>query len=196
MDPERRYGSGPEQREPDVPEVPADEAGRTAEAPPLDEDAAPRSEPLPQRAGPRAEPRGEVLGAPEDVPPEDVPPEVPSTGASGIVPEDFDPTLAVLQRGVREAAMGRAIAEVEAWEQRLDAAGAAGDEFEPIKDNLAALRAALSGGEPDVSAVSLLRVALSEQVKQIAGSDFAFPVADKLDQLGRLLDSEGRALTG
>ena len=151
----------------------------------------PRAEP-----GDAREPRDEArLAAPEDVPPEDIPPEVPNTGASGIVPEDFDPTLGVLQQGVREAALARAVAEIEAWEQRLDAAGA-GDEFEPIRDNLAALRAALSGGELDAPAVSLLLVALGEQVRGLVGADAAFPVSDKLEQLGRLLDSEGRALTG
>jgi hypothetical protein len=108
--------------------------------------------------------------------------------------EDFDSTTAMLREGVRQAAIERAISEVDGWQKKLEASGDPG--LQPIASNLRELKELLAAEELDVEEVGRLLVELGDQTQAVAVSGTASPVADKLQLLSRLLTDEGRTMRG
>ncbi|CAA9447584.1 MAG: hypothetical protein AVDCRST_MAG78-3031 [uncultured Rubrobacteraceae bacterium] len=152
---------------------------------------------------------GEVPSGPDEyaappdadvVPPEDV---APSGGAVSdvpaeitterIVPEDFDPTISALRDGVENLAIGRALSEIDGWEQKLEESG--DPQLAPIAENLRQLKALLTADRLDSGAIGVLLGVLGEQVQDVASGSLGESVGGKLRQLGGLLDTEGRAVT-
>ena len=152
---------------------------------------------------------GEVPSGPDEyaappdadvVPPEDV---APSGGAVSdvpaeitterIVPEDFDPTISALRDGVENLAIGRALSEIDGWEQKLEESG--DPQLAPIAENLRQLRALLTADRLDGGAIGVLLGVLGEQVQDVASGSLGESVGGKLRQLGGLLDTEGRAVS-
>lgn len=114
-------------------------------------------------------------------------------GVTHITSEDFDTTISVLEDDSVGLELGRALAEIEAWERKLEATG--DPKLQAIAENLGALRGLLTADEIDASAGPLL-VTLGEQVRGVASSELGAPIADKLRRLSGLLISEGRSLSG
>jgi hypothetical protein len=158
------------------------------------------------RAGPYEEVEGSSPGA---VPSGEIPPER-STGdvtpAAGVVtnvpaevttgrvePEDFDPTISVLLGGVENLAIGRALSEIDGWEQKLEGSG--DPQLAPIAENLRQLRALLTADRLDGAAIGVLLGVLGEQVHGVASGILGESVGGKLRQLGGLLATEGRAVS-
>lgn len=152
---------------------------------------------------------GEVPSGPDEyaappdedvVPPGDV---APSGGAVSdvpaeitterIVPEDFDPTISALRDGVENLAIGRALSEIDGWEQKLEESG--DPQLAPIAENLRQLRALLTADRLDSGAIGVLLGVLGEQVQDVASGSLGESVGGKLRQLGGLLDTEGRAVS-
>ena len=137
---------------------------------------------------------GEDVASAAGVVPEEAPSEAPRAATGRIVPEDLDPTISVLRAGVVQLTIARAVAEIEAWERKLEASG--DPELEPIAGNLGALRGLLWADPIDVAAAGPLLTTLGEQVRRVAASDVGVPIADKLQRLGELLAREGRSISG
>ncbi|HZC18864.1 MAG TPA: hypothetical protein VE225_04070 [Rubrobacteraceae bacterium] len=121
------------------------------------------------------------------------PPSTARTATGPITSEDFDATISALEGDAR-LAIGRALAEIETWERKLEATG--DPELESVAGNLGALRALLSADDIDVTAAGSLLTTLGEQVQGVAPSEVGAQVADKLQRLSELLTSEGRSLSG
>ncbi len=136
-----------------------------------------------------------VLPPDEDfVVPEETPPDASQAGVDGITPEDFDPTISALEGGIAQLAIGRAVAEIETWERKLEATG--DPELQAIAGNLGALRGLLTADDLDVAAAGPLLTTLGEQVRGVASGEVGTQVAGKLRRLGELLTGEGRSLSG
>jgi hypothetical protein len=120
----------------------------------------------------------------------DVPAEV-TTGR--IEPEDFDPTTSALQDGVENLAIGRALSEIDGWEQKLEESG--DPQLTPIAENLRQLRALLTADRLDGGTIGVMMGVLGEQVDGVASGSFGKSVGGKLRQLGGLLATEGRAVS-
>ncbi len=121
----------------------------------------------------------------------DVPAEVT---ANRVEPEDFDPTISVLQSGVENIAIERALSEIDGWEQKLEESG--DPQLAPIAENLRQLRSLLTAESLDRRTIGVLLGVLGEQVRDVASGSLGESVGGKLRQLGGLLDTEGRAVTG
>ena len=106
---------------------------------------------------------------------------------------DFDSTLSTLRQGVVQVAVGRAKEEVDGWQRRLAATD--DPELVPVADNLARLSTELDREPLDGVAISGLMTTLADQTRELASSDVAGTVSDKLEQLGGLLGSEGASLS-
>ncbi len=128
---------------------------------------------------------------PEDVP-EGTPADVPEAAVARIVPEDFESTISVLSEGVGRVDTSRAVAEVEAWERRLEASG--DPELESIAGDLGALRGLLTADDLDAAGPLLTRP--GEQVRRVAASEIGAPVAGEPRRLGELLEDQGRRVSG
>jgi hypothetical protein len=104
---------------------------------------------VPPRVGvpPGAAPK--EVTRPEDVVvvEEDVTPEAPEASTSRVAPEDLDATISALRGGVANLAMGRALAEVEDWQLRLEESGNA--ELLRVAESLRRLSALLTADEVD-----------------------------------------------
>ena len=120
----------------------------------------------------------------------DVPAEV-TTGR--VEPEDFDPTISALRDGVENLAIGRALSEIDGWEQKLEESG--DPQLAPIAENLRQLRALLTAERLDGAAIGVLLAVLGEQVNGMASGSLGESVSGKLRQLGGLLTTEGRAVS-
>lgn len=142
-----------------------------------------------------AAPPDEDVVPPGDVAPSggavsDVPAEVTT---ERIVPEDFDPTISALRNGVENLAVGRALSEIDGWEQKLEESG--DPQLAPIAENLRQLRVLLTSDNLDRPAIGVLLGVLGEQVQDVASGSLGESVGGKLRQLGGLLDTEGRAVS-
>lgn len=111
-----------------------------------------------------------------------------------IVPEDFDPTISALRGGVENLAIERALSEIDSWEQKLEESG--DPQLAPIAENLRQLRALLTADSLDRPGIGVLLRVLGEQVQDVASGSLGESVGGKLRQLGELLDTEGRAVSG
>ena len=174
-------GAAPE----DVP--PSSSRLRSGEVPPPVEEASPAT----------AATAADASRLPPDedfVVPEEVPPDASQAGVDGITPEDFDPTISALEGGIVQLAIGRAVAEIETWERKLEATG--DPELQAIAGNLGALRGLLTADDLRVAAAGPLLTTLGEQVREAASGEVGTQVADKLRRLSELLTSEGRSLSG
>jgi hypothetical protein len=104
---------------------------------------------VPPRVGvpPGAAPK--EVTRPEDVVvvEEDVTPEAPEASTTRVAPEDLDATISALRGGVANLAMGRALAEVEDWQLRLEESGNA--ELLRVAESLRRLSALLTADEVD-----------------------------------------------
>jgi hypothetical protein len=125
---------------------------------------------------------------------EGAPSETAQAETDRISPEDFDPTISALEGGVGGLPIGRALAEIETWERKLEATGS--PELQSIAGNLGALRGLLSADDTDIAAAGPLLTTLGEQVQGVASSGTGALVADKLQRLSELLISGGRSLSG
>jgi hypothetical protein len=110
-----------------------------------------------------------------------------------ITPEELDPTISLLE-GATQLPASEAVAEIEAWERRLEASGDA--ELQSIAGNLGALRALLLESDIDADSAGPLLTTLGEQVQEVAASGAGTQIADKLLRLSELLTNEGRSLSG
>ena len=142
-----------------------------------------------------AAPPDEDLVTPGEVTPSrdavsDVPAEVTT---ARIVSEDFAPTISALRNGVENLAIGRALSEIDGWEQKLEESG--DPQLAPIAENLRQLRALLMADRLDGGAIGILLGVLGEQVQDVASGSLGESVGGKLRQLGGLLDTEGRAVS-
>ena len=144
------------------------------------------------------DPTGSVAARPEeDVAPSsgDVISDVPAEVTTGrIEPEDFDPTISALRGGVANLAIERALSEIDGWEQKLEESG--DPQLAPIAENLRQLRSLLTADSLDRRTIGVLLGVLGEQVRDVASGSLGESVGGKLRQLGGLLDTEGRAVTG
>ncbi len=173
-------GAAPE----DVP--PSSSRLRSGEVPPLEEEASPAT---------AAPADASVLPPDEDfVVPEEAPPGVSQPGVAGITPDDFDPTISALEGGIAQLAIGRAVAEIETWERKLETTG--DPELQAIAGNLGALRGLLTADDLDVAAAGPLLTTLGEQVRGVTSGELGTQVAGQLGRLSELLTSEGRSLSG
>ncbi|MBA3473213.1 MAG: hypothetical protein H0T57_08310 [Rubrobacter sp.] len=120
----------------------------------------------------------------------DVPAEVTT---DRVEPEDFDPTISALREGVENIAIGRALSELDGWEQKLEESG--DPQLAPIAENLRQLRALLTAERLDGAAIGVLLAVLGEQVNGVASGSLGESVSGKLRQLGGLLTTEGRAVS-
>lgn len=112
---------------------------------------------------------------------------------NGINAGDFDSTLSTLRQGITQVAVGQAKEEVDGWQRRLAATD--DSELVPVADNLARLSTELDREPLDGVVISGLMTTLSEQTRALADSGTASAVADKLEQLGQLVGSEGASLS-
>ena len=120
--------------------------------------------------------------------------DVPAEVATGRVePEDFDPTISALRGGVENLAIGRALTEIDGWEQKLEESG--DPQLAPIAENLRQLRPLLTADRLDGAAIGVMLVVLGEQVYSVASGSLGESVGGKLQQLGGLLVTEGRAVS-
>ena len=114
----------------------------------------------------------------------------------GIDRKDFDGTLATLRQGVINVALDKAVEEVDDWEKRLRAAD--DRELTPVADNLAALRTELQREPLDGVTVGHLMQDLASQTAHLSGegteAESGAPVAAKLEELAKLLYTEGKSL--
>jgi len=130
-------------------------------------------------AGP---PEGVEGSSPGTVPSGEIPPER-STGdvapTAGVVsnvpaevttervePEDFDPTISALLGGVENLAIGRALSEIDGWEQKLEESG--DHQLAPIAENLWQRRALLTADGLDGGTIGMTMGVLGEQVEGVA----------------------------
>jgi hypothetical protein len=120
----------------------------------------------------------------------DVPAEVTTVRVES---EDFDPTISALRGGVENMAIERALSEIDGWEQKLEESG--DPQLAPIAENLRQLRALLTADRLDSSTIGLLLGVLGEQVHGVASGSLGKSIGDKLQQLGGLLATEGRAVS-
>lgn len=158
----------------------------------------------------RAVPPEGVEGSPPDaVPSGEIPPErstgdvTPTAGVVSDVPaevttgrvesEDFDPTISALRGGVENIAIERALSEIDGWEQKLEESG--DPPLAPIAENLRQLRALLTADRLDSAAIGVLLGVLGEQVYGVASGSLGESIGGKLQQLGGLLTTEGRAVS-
>lgn len=144
----------------------------------------------------RTSPSEDVASPDEEVlPPVDVTPGVPAEVTAGrIVPEDLDSTISVLRSGVEDLAVERALSEIDGWERKLEESG--DPQLAPIAENLRQLRALLTAGNLDRATIGMLLGVLGEQVQSVASGSLGESVAGRLQQLGGLLATEGRAVSG
>ncbi len=172
-------------------------------------EATPPSGAVPPGEIPPERSTGEVLPRPDEyaatpdedvVPPANVAPagdvvsDVPAEITTGrIVSEDFDPTISALRDGIENLAIGRALSEIDGWEQKLEESG--DPQLAPIAENLRQLRALLTSDNLDRPAISVLLGVLGEQVQNVASGSLGESVGGKLRQLGGLLATEGRAVS-
>ncbi len=125
---------------------------------------------------------------------EEAPSEASQAEVGRIAPEDFDPTISAPEGGIARLDIGRAVAEIETWERKLEATE--DPELQAIAGNLSALRSLLTADDSDDVAAGPLLTTLGEQVQGVASDEVGVQVADKLRRLGELLASEGRSLSG
>ena len=150
---------------------------------------------IPDTGAPGTElPEEEVASPDEEVLPVDVTPGVPAEVTVGrIVPEDLDSTISALLSGVEDLAIERALSEIDGWERKLEESD--DPQLAPIAENLRQLRALLTAGSLDRAAIGLLLGVLGEQVQSVASGSLGESVAGRLQQLGGLLATEGRAVS-
>lgn len=133
-----------------------------------------------------------------DTEPGDIPAGSAEAQASGSrdLAQSLDSTLATLSGGVANIAIGRALAETEYWELRLERSGRPG--LRQVAENVGTLRRMLESGKHDAPAVGALLITIGEQVWQISSDmDGEDPdIAGRLERLGDLLASAGRSLSG
>jgi hypothetical protein len=120
----------------------------------------------------------------------DIPAEV-TTGR--IEPEDFDPTTSALRDGVENFAIGRALSEINGWEQKLEESGA--HQLAPIAENLRQRRALLTAEGLDGGIIGMLMGVLGEQVAGMASSRLRERIGGKLRQMSGLHANEWRAVS-
>lgn len=96
-----------------------------------------------------------------------------------------------------QLALDRAREEVSGWRQMLQDSGE--QQLVPVADNLAALETALSLDPLDGATIGRLMRTLAGQTREVAQGDLvggsAGPVADRLEGLAELLESEGASIS-
>jgi hypothetical protein len=109
----------------------------------------------------------------------------------------IESTLAALREGAMQVALDKAREEVAGWRQMLQDSGE--QQLVPVADNLAALETELSRDSLDGAVIGRLMLTLAEQTREVASGDLvggsAAPVADRLERLAGLLESEGSSIS-
>jgi hypothetical protein len=143
----------------------------------------------------RTSPSEDVKSPDEEISLGDVTPGVPAEATAGrIVPEDLDSTISALLSGVEDLPIERALSEIDGWERKLEESD--DPQLAPIAENLRQLRALLTASSLDGAAIGVLLSVLGEQVQSVASGSLGESVAGRLQQLGGLLATEGRAISG
>lgn len=87
--------------------------------------------------------------------------------------------------------------QVSDWRQTLQGSGE--EQLIPVADNLAALETELSRDPLDGAVIGRLMRTLAGQTREVAAGDLvggsAEPIADRLESLAQLLESEGSSIS-
>ena len=106
---------------------------------------------------------------------------------------ELDGTIDALSGGLTSLSPTTAVSNIEGWETQLQATGK--PELTSIAEDLGALRAELTSGKLDGSAIGKLLTKLGSATTSVAGSAEAASQS-KLSTLGSLLTKAGSALGG
>ena len=106
---------------------------------------------------------------------------------------ELDGTISALSGGITSLSPTTAVSNIEGWESQLQATGK--PELTSIASDLGALRAELTSGKLDGSAIGKLLTKLGGATTSVAGSAEAASQS-KLSTLGGLLTKAGSALGG
>lgn len=106
-------------------------------------------------------------------------------------------TISALRQGAMQVALDKAREEVAGWRQTLQDSGE--QQLVPVADNLAALETELARQPLDGAIIGRLMRTLAGQTREVASGDLvggsAKPVANRLESLAGLLESEGSAIS-
>lgn len=109
----------------------------------------------------------------------------------------IESTISALKQGAMQVALDRAREEVAGWRQALQDSGE--QQLIPVADNLAALETELSTDPLDGAAIGRMMRTLAGQTREVASGDLvgagAGDVADRLESLAGLLESEGASIS-
>ena len=109
----------------------------------------------------------------------------------------IESTISTLKQGAMQVAVDKAREEVSGWRQTLRDSGE--QQLTPVADNLTALETELEREPLDGAAIGRLMRTLAEQTRAVAASDLVSnsdsEVADRLQNLARLLDSESASIS-
>lgn len=109
----------------------------------------------------------------------------------------IESTIATLREGAMQVALEKGRSEVVGWRQMLQDSGE--QQLVPVADNLAALETELSRDPLDGAVIGRLMRTLAGQTREVASGDLvggsAAPVADRLEALAGLLESEGSSIS-
>jgi hypothetical protein len=111
-----------------------------------------------------------------------------------ITPDELDATTSALSGGVASMARASAVAEIETWQQKLEASGDPG--LQKIGRDLGDLREHLMSEDLDTGAVGTLLESLGEQTKGVGVGSLPAFVVEKTRALGDLLSEQGRKVSG
>lgn len=109
----------------------------------------------------------------------------------------LESTISALRQGAMQVALDKARGEVAGWRQALQDSGE--QQLVPVADNLAALETALSLDPLDGATIGRLMRTLAGQTREAASGDLVSasdqPVAERLESLAQLLESEGSSIS-
>ncbi len=106
---------------------------------------------------------------------------------------ELDGTIDALSGGITSLSPTTAVSNIEGWESQLEASGK--PELSSIATDLGSLRAELTSGKLDGSAIGALLSKLGKETSAVADGAEASTQA-KLSTLGSLLSKAGSALGG
>lgn len=115
--------------------------------------------------------------------------------------EELDTTVSILETGVMNLVLDRAVADISGWKRKLEATGE-GD-LQEVAQELVRLRRELENGMEsrgglDTEEVSAILKVLGSKVQAAAdkrGTSAEPGVEEKLKTLGRLLSNEGASIS-
>lgn len=104
----------------------------------------------------------------------------------------LDSTIGRLREGVLQMAVDQAVKDVDYWQQQL--AATEDPQLVPIADDLFRLSTELQRDSLDGAIIGKLMITLSEEVSQAASEGTGRQVADRLQPLAEVLQTEGQNL--